>query len=185
MRRRYAALIALLSTVAFLHAQGFYQTVDAQRVQTWIQGAGAWGGVIFLAAYACLQPLGVRSIFFLLGAPLVWSPIQAAFLSWLGAIIASALAFGFSRLVAREWAQERVPARLRNLDERLAQRGFSTVLMLRLVFYTTPAVQLALGVSSVRLRPFVLGTAVGVLPFTLLMTFVGVEVSELLWKLAT
>jgi len=37
----------------------------------------------------------------------------------------------------------------------------------------------------VRLRPFLLGTAVGVLPFTLLMTFVGVEVSELLWKLAT
>ena len=184
MRIRYVLLILLVATVALLYLQGFYEAVDARRVQTWIRGAGAWGGVLFVAAYACLQPLGVRSIFFLLGAPLVWSPAHAALLSWAGAVIASALAFGFARFVGKDWAQRRIPVRLRNLDERLGRDGFRTVLLLRLVFFTTPVLQLALGVSRVRPAPFLWGTILGVLPFTLLMTFIGGEMSELFWRWA-
>ncbi len=184
MRIRHALLVAFVAVMGLLYILGLHRTVDAEEVQTWIRDAGAWGGVVFVLAYACLQPLGVRSIFFLLGAPLVWSPIQAALLSWTGAVIASGLAFGFARFVARDWAQQRVPPRLRSFDERLARDGFRTVLFLRLAFFTTPAVQLALGVSRVRPGPFLLGTAVGVVPFTLLMTFIGGEIIELFRKLA-
>lgn len=180
MRTRALWILALLAVIAFLYAEGFYDSVDAHRLQVWVRGAGAWGGIVFVVAYACLQPLGVRSIFFLLSAPLIWSPLHAALLSWIGATIASVTAFGFARLIARDWAQQRAPARLRRLDERLANDGFRTVMFLRLVFYTTPALQFALGVSRVRLGPFLVGTVVGILPFTVLMSFLGAELYELL-----
>ena len=115
-------------------------------------------------------------------APLIWSPAHALLLSWIGAVVASAVAFGFARFVARDWAQDHAPARIRKLDEKLAQDGFRTVALLRLIFYTTPALQFALGVSRVRFRPFLLGTVVGVLPFTLLMTVFGAEVSAFFWR---
>ena len=136
----------------------------------WIRGAGAWGAVAFVAVYALLQPLGVRSVFFLLSAPLIWSPVEAV------------TAFGFARFIARDWAQGRASARIRQLDDRLAQDGFRVVTLLRLVFYTTPALQFALGVSRVRFRPFFFGTIVGVLPFTLLMTLFGTQVSAFFWS---
>ncbi len=185
MRFKLALLFAILLLVAGFYASGFYARVDVHEVRRWVEGAGAWGGLAFVAAHALLQPLGVRSIFFLLSAPLIWSPAHAVLLNWSGAIVASTLAFAFARFVARDWAQKRAPERIRKLDERLATNGFRTVTLLRLVFYTTPALQLALGVSRVRPGPFVLGTALGVLPFTLLMTFFGAEMSTFFWRLVS
>jgi uncharacterized membrane protein YdjX (TVP38/TMEM64 family) len=48
---------------------------------------------------------------------------------------------------------------------------------LRLFFYTAPTLQFALGVSRVRLGPFVAGTILGVVPFTVLMTLLGVQIN--------
>ena len=183
MRFRLALIVAFLGTIVALHASGAFGSLEAESLQNWVRRAGAWGGVGFVAAYAFLQPLGVRSLFFLLSAPLIWSAPSAVLLSWIGAVVASVIAFGFARFVARDWAQIRAPARLRRFDERLADDGFRTVTLLRLLFYTTPALQFALGVSRVRFRPFLFGTMVGVLPFTLLMTLLGAELSELVWRL--
>ena len=55
--------------------------------------------------------------------------------------------------------------------------------LLRLMFHTTPALQLGLGVSRVGFRPFLLGTIVGVLPLTLLITLFGAEMSAFFWRL--
>lgn len=176
-------LVAFLAAILWLYASGAHQAIDAEAVQAWIRGAGAWGGVVFVAVYGLLQPLGVRSVFFLLSAPLIWSPADAVLLSWIGAVVASVIAFGFARFVARDWAQGRAPARVRKLDDKLAEDGFRTVTILRLVFYTTPALQFALGVSRVRFRAFLFGTIVGVLPFTLLMTLFGAQLSAFLWRL--
>lgn len=176
-------LVAFVAAILWLYASGTLEAVDAEAVQAWIHSAGAWGGVVFVAVYGLLQPLGVRSVFFLLSAPLIWSPADAVLLSWIGAVVASVIAFGFARFVARDWAQGRASARVRKLDDKLAEDGFRTVTLLRLVFYTTPALQFALGVSRVRFRAFLFGTIVGVLPFTLLMTLFGAQLSAFFWRL--
>jgi uncharacterized membrane protein YdjX (TVP38/TMEM64 family) len=176
-------LIALLAAILLLYASGAHGAIDAEAVQTWIRGAGGWAGVVFVAAYGLLQPLGVRSVFFLLCAPLIWSPFNAVLLSWIGAVVASVIAFGFARFVARDWAQDRAPERIRKFDDKLAEDGFRAVTLLRLLFYTTPALQFALGVSRVRFRAFLFGTIVGVLPFTLLMTLFGAQLSAFFWRL--
>jgi uncharacterized membrane protein YdjX (TVP38/TMEM64 family) len=183
VRIKLVFVAAFLCGIIWLCASGAYAMMDADAIQGWIRGAGLWGGLVLVAAYAALQPLGVRSVLFLLSAPLFWSPLAAVLLSWTGAVVASVLAFGFARFVARDWAQDRAPARIRKLDDKLAENGFQTVTLLRLVFYTTPALQLALGVSRVRFRPFLFGTVVGVLPFTLLMTLFGAQMSAFFWSL--
>lgn len=182
-RIKLGLLGAFLAAVVWLYSSGAHEGVDAQALQAWIRGAGAWGAVVFVAVYGLLQPLGVRSVFFLLSAPMIWPPMHAVALSWFGAVVASVLAFAFARFVARDWAQSHASARIRKLDDRLAEDGFRVVTLLRLVFYTTPALQFALGVSRVRFRPFLFGTIVGVLPFTLLMTFFGAQLTSFLWRL--
>ncbi len=118
----------------------------------WFQKAGPWGGVLFVGAYACLQPFGVNGLVFLLSAPLIWTPTEAFLLNWAGTIGTGLFSFLVARFVARDWIQQRLP-RIRRFDERLQTNGFRTVFLLRLIFYTTPTVQWALGVSRGRLRP--------------------------------
>ena len=50
--------------------------------------------------------------------------------------------------------------------------------LLRLIFYTTPTVQWALGVSRVAFFPFLAATVLGVAPFTLMTTLVGIRVAK-------
>lgn len=178
MRFRVALILLVAALAMSLYATGAYTAIEPERLRNWLQGAGRWGGLLFVVVYSLLQPLGVRSIFFLLTAPLVWTPATAFVLSWLGTLAASLVAFSFARFVGRDWVQRRLPQGIRRLDDRLAARGLRTVTLLRLIFYTAPTLQFALGVSRVRFAPFLLGTALGVLPFTALMTALGAQINR-------
>ncbi|MBT8469296.1 MAG: VTT domain-containing protein [Deltaproteobacteria bacterium] len=177
IRVRLALMLVAFGVGAWVYASGTHAATDPAEMRAWLQQAGAWGGVLFISAYCVLQPLGVRSLFFLLTAPLVWEPATAFALSWAGTVAASVAAFAFARFVARGWVQRRLPPGIRQLDDRLALRGLRTVLLLRLLFYTAPTLQFALGVSRVKLGSFLAGTIVGVIPFTLLTTLLGVQLN--------
>ena len=170
-----AALVA--SVVAWVYASGAYQKFDPATMRVWFREAGVWGGVIFIAAYSFLQPLGVNGLVFLLSAPLIWTPAEAFLLNWAGTIGTGIFSFSGARFVARDWVQKRLPKGIRRFDDRLQTHGFRTVFLLRLIFYTAPTVQWALGVSRVSSGPFLAGTVLGVAPFTLLTTLVGVRVA--------
>ena len=172
----FAALLA--GAVAWIYASGAYQELDPASMRIWFQKAGPWGGVLFIAAYACLQPFGVNGLVFLLSAPLIWTPTEAFLLNWAGTIGTGLFSFLVARFVARDWIQQRLPPRIRRFDERLQTNGFRTVFLLRLIFYTTPTVQWALGVSRVAFVPFLAATVLGVAPFTLMTTLVGVRVAK-------
>jgi uncharacterized membrane protein YdjX (TVP38/TMEM64 family) len=98
-------------------------------------------------------------------------------LNWAGTIGTGLFSFWGARFVARDWIQERLPQRIRRFDDRLSTHGLRTVFLLRLIFYTAPTVQWALGVSRVSFVPFLAGTVLGVAPFTLMTTLVGVRVA--------
>ena len=170
-----AAVVA--SVIAWVYVSGAYEQFDPATMRVWFQDAGAWGGVLFIAAYSCLQPFGVNGLVFLLSAPLIWSPTDAFLLNWAGTIGTGLFSFSGARFVARDWIQERLPQRIRRFDDRLRTHGLRTVFLLRLIFYTTPTVQWALGVSRVSFVPFFAGTVLGVAPFTLMTTLVGVRVA--------
>jgi uncharacterized membrane protein YdjX (TVP38/TMEM64 family) len=170
-----AAVVA--SLIAWVYASGAYEEFDPATMRTWFRAAGAWGGLLFIAAYSLLQPFGLNGLVFLLSAPLIWSPTEAFLLNWAGTVGTGLFSFAGARFVARDWIQKRLPPRIRRFDERLQTRGFRTVFLLRLIFYTTPTVQWALGVSRVRFVPFLAGTVLGVAPFTLMTTLLGVRVA--------
>lgn len=172
---KIALAAALASFVAWIYVSGAYESLDPATMRVWFREAGPWGGAFFIAAYTLLQPLGVNGLLFLLSAPLVWTPTEAFLLNWAGTVGTGLFSFFGARFVARDWIQQRLPKRIRRFDDRLYTRGFRTVFLLRLIFYTAPTVQWALGASRVSFLPFLAGTVLGVAPFTLLATFLGVR----------
>jgi uncharacterized membrane protein YdjX (TVP38/TMEM64 family) len=174
---KIAIAAAVASAIAWIYASGAYEELDPATLRVWFRRAGPWGGVLFIAAYSILQPFGVNGLVFLLSAPLIWNPTEAFFLNWAGTVGTGLFSFAGARFIARDWIQQRLPPRIRRFDDRLHTHGFRTVFLLRLIFYTTPTVQWALGVSRVAFVPFILGSVLGVAPFTLMTTLVGVRVA--------
>ncbi|MFT5681721.1 MAG: putative membrane protein YdjX (TVP38/TMEM64 family) [Myxococcota bacterium] len=171
-RARTAARIlipmALVIGAAVLWWSGVLSDFEVDTVRTLVADAGAMGPVIFLLLFAFVQPFGLSAHIFILTAAMAWPPEVALPLSWTGSMLSAVVAFVVSRTLARDFIQSRIPPRLRRWDEALEQRGFRTVLFLRLIFFTTFLVQLMYGLTGVRWRDYLLGTALGNLPIIIL-----------------
>jgi uncharacterized membrane protein YdjX (TVP38/TMEM64 family) len=174
---KIAVATAVAALFAWVYVSGAYEQFDPATMRDWVREAGPWGGVLFIVSYSCLQPFGVNGLVFLLSAPLIWNPTEAFLLNWAGTVGTGLFSYAGARFMVRDWLQKRLPQRVRRFDERLRTHGFRTVFLLRLVFYTTPSVQWALGISRVRFLPFVVGSILGVAPFTLGTTLVGIRVA--------
>ena len=173
--------LLFLAAVLVLLFGGLHENLNAATVRDWLQASGVWGPVLFLVAFALLQPLGLSAHVFILAASLVWHPVVALLLSWTGTVAGGCVAFGFARYVGHEWVQARIPERLKKYDAALQTNGFRTVLVLRLLMFSFGPMQLMLGVSKVRFGPFLAGTVLGVLPLVAAETFLGASIVDWLF----
>ena len=101
--------------------------------------------------------------------------------TWPGCVLAltaevagCAATFLWARLVARDWASARIRGRLARLDGRLSQHPFSLTLTLRLLPVGSNILLTSLaGVSAVATGPFLLASAIGYLPQTIVFALLG------------
>jgi len=146
---------------------------DVETARATLASWGTWAYVLYFVSFSLLEPLGVPALMFIIPASIVWGPWIALGLSLPGGVCAGILGFTFARFLARDWVASRLPARLRRFDDRLGENAFATVALVRMVFFLFPPAHWLLGLSRVRFVPFVLGTAVGLVPGLLASAFLG------------
>src|SRR3954468_7410351 len=133
---KLGAVAAVVLLVALAHRLGILQLfVDPSGIARMLRGLGAWGYVVFLVSYTMLQPFGMPGTLFVMAAPLIWPWPVALGLSMTGTMAASVVGFSFARFVARDWLERRLPARFQKNDDALAARAFTTVVVLRFIFW--------------------------------------------------
>ena len=179
--------LAVLGAVALVVAVGWRTGVfeafrDPERVRALLISWGAWGWVLYVVAFALIEPLGVPGVVFVIPAGMIWPKSIAFGLSLLASLLAGSLGFCFARFLARDWVERRLPVRFRRFDDALARHGLKAVILIRLVFFLAPPAHWALGLSNVRYRTFLLGSAIGFVPGITMLTFVGGSLFE--WLLA-
>ena len=175
-----AVLVVLVALVLAQRFGVFEQFADPARAKQTLVALGSWGYVAFIAAYAALQPFGVPGTVFIMVAPLIW-PWPVAFgLSMMGTMAASVVGFSFARFVARDWISTKIPARFRRYDDALAHRAFTTVFLLRLVFWMPPLLHAFFGVSKVRFATHFWGSLAGYVLPLFLVSFFGEKLFEVL-----
>lgn len=151
----------------------FDQLSDPARLAQSLVDLGGWGYLAFIVAYALLQPFGVPGTIFVFAAPLIWPWPIAFALSMTGTMAASSIGFAFSRFVARDWIAPRIPKRFKKYDEALATRAFTTVALLRFVFWMPPLLHAFFGVSKVKGSTHFWGSLVGYIVPLFLTSYFG------------
>lgn len=173
-----ALAVVLAGLAAFVAAGGIDFVRDGDRVEEFFTDSGATGPIVFVLVMWCLQPWGVPGAVFMVPASLIWPWPVAMGLSWVGNLGASSIAFAFARFVARDWVQTRIPPSIAQYDERLAHGGLKEVTLLRVATGQLPPADWLLGVSKVRWAPFLIGTAIGIIPGIILVVTVGASVLD-------
>jgi uncharacterized membrane protein YdjX (TVP38/TMEM64 family) len=177
---RVALVVLAAAGVAAAYRAGlFAELSDPAELAREVAAMGVAGYVVFVLAFALLQPFGAPGTVFVIAAPLIW-PWKTAFaLSMTGTMAASVIGFSFARFVARDWVSTRIPARLQKYDQALAANAFRTVFLLRLILWMPQALHAFLGISKVRFGTHFWGSLMGYAPPLFLMSYMGGEMFDL------
>ncbi len=171
---RTLVLGALVLAVALAWWLGALDRLTLESVRSLLLDAGPLGPLLFVGLYVLAELLAVPAAIFVIAAGLTWPPAEALAIAWVGSLTAACVVFFVVRYLARDWAQARLPPRVRELDTRLGGRaGLWAVIAVRLVLFLAPWTHAALALSRVRAMDFVVGTAIGMTPGVALLVLFG------------
>ncbi len=171
-RRRIVAMtvaIVILAAIALL-----VPLPTAVQMRDWATSVGPWFPLAFLAAHIVTTVFPFPRTAFTLAAGLLFGPLVGLVI----AVVASTLSALLALLLVRAagWQLNRLVRhpRVESLDDRLRQRGWPSVVSMRLI----PAVPFsvlnyAAGASAVRALPYTLATLAGLLPGTAAVVILG------------
>lgn len=140
---------------------------DAARIRAEVRQTGPLGAIAFGAAYtlAALTPLPKTPL--TVAAGTLFGVVQGSLIVIIAATLSALLAFGAGRLLGRPAIERCTGRRMAQAQRLLERRGLAAVLIARLVpVIPFTALNYAAGTTHLRLRPFVLGTVLGIVPAT-------------------
>ncbi|MCF6385951.1 TVP38/TMEM64 family protein [Mycobacterium sp. MBM] len=164
-----AATIVILVAVAIL-----VPLPSAIQLRDWATAAGAWFPLAFFAAHVVMTVFPFPRTAFTLAAGLLFGPLLGVGIAVTASTLSAVLAVLAVRAAGWQLSRLTLHPRVGSLDARLRERGWVTVLSMRMI----PAVPFAVlnyaaGASAVRLLPYTVATLVGVFPGTAAVVILG------------
>lgn len=183
MTRLRAVLLVLLLVGGISAQHGFdlarYASVGGLRAL--VEAYASYEPLVYMGACVVGILLHLPGIVLIGAGGVLFEGLPAVVYGWVASVIGTTAMFLVVRYLLRDTVGRAATgrfARLRDLDERLERHGFSTVLVLRLVFFLAPPLTWALGASRVRLPAYLAGTALGVLPGTWATVFLAGSIAS-------
>lgn len=166
-----AAIIGLVLLARYFHVQDILKsTLDR------IENLGMVGIVVFAIVYIVACVFLIPASVLTLGAGAIYGLTKGFILVSLASTAGACAAFVVGRYVAREWVSTKIAGneKFKAIDEAVALQGWKIVFLTRL----TPALPFnlqnyAYGLTKVSLPQYALASWVGMMPGTLLFTYIG------------
>lgn len=169
---RFGVLLALIAagTVAVL----VVGVPDVQTLRDSFAATGLLGALAFVGLYAVLSLTPVPAAALTIAAGATFGLVRGVGVVAVGATLGAVAAFFLGRWLGRDAVQGLAGGRLGALDALLTRRGLLSVIFVRLIpLFPYAAVNYVGGLTGVRFRDYLIGTAIGILPATVAYVAVG------------
>jgi uncharacterized membrane protein YdjX (TVP38/TMEM64 family) len=165
------AVFCLLLTWLSVKALGGYKP---EQLQALIQKAGLWAPLGYIALYAVGTLALLPSTPLNISGGLLFGPWWGILWTSVGAVVAAAIAFFFSRTVGRPTMEKRLAGRWQTMDAEIHRGGLFYMFAIRLIpVMPYGIVNFAAGLTSIRFWDFLIGTILGTVPSVLPFVLVG------------
>jgi len=152
----------------------------------WAKGMGPAGGALYAVVYILGTALFFPGLPLTLGAGFLYGAIIGTLVVSPASVAGASLAFLIARYVARDWVTRRLKKypQAAAIDRAIEKNGFKAVVLLRLQpVLPFNILNYALGLTSIRLRDYMLASWIGMFPATVLYVYLGSimnDISDLL-----
>ncbi len=165
----FAAFI--IGAIFLIHFTPVKNYLTAEALGRFLEGAGLWAPLIYIAIYAVGVCLFLPGILLTgLGAA-IFGAYWGFLYVWIGALTGASGAFLIGRTLGREFAASLIGDKMKKYDDAIGRNGFATVLYLRLVYFPFTPMNFGMGLTKVRFWDYVTGTGLGIIVGTFIFTF--------------
>lgn len=169
---RWLLGLALVSVIGL--AVAWRDRFDVAALQTWVESAGWAAPLVFIALYAAATVLFLPGSVITLAGGVLFGPVWGTLWSLTGATLGAALAFLIARYLGGDWIARRAGPRLSRLNDGVAAEGWRFIAFVRLVpLFPFNLLNYALGLTRIAFLPYVLASALFMLPGALAFTWLG------------
>jgi len=178
--RRLTTWLKLAVLVGFLAVAVYYfrfteqgREITPEYVLDSIESHGpVTARLIYVAVYivgtVALLPGTVLSF----AGAVLFGAYEGTLYTWIGATVGATLAYLVARLLGRDFVERLFGGRFAAFDQRIRDHGFTGLLIIRLLpLFPFNAVNFGCGLTGIRLRDYVLATAIGIVPGTFVYQF--------------
>ncbi|GAB2837993.1 TVP38/TMEM64 family protein [Lentzea nigeriaca] len=178
--RRAGLVVLVLLVVALAVLAQLVDVPDGARLRELVDDAGNAAPAVFLAVCALGTAVFFPKPVLATAAGLLFGVAWGSALAIAGFTAGAMIAFAVARRLGRDAVAPWLGKRLHTLEEVFARRGVEATLVIRLL----PVLPFTLanygaGVTSVRAAHFALGTALGLVPSTVLAAVLGDALSDI------
>lgn len=142
----------------------------------WIQAQGSWASLLFVLAYILCAVLLIPCSLLTLAIGAIYGVTKGFLLVTLSANLASLVAFLLGRRVLRGWVARKLESKPRfaAIDQAVGREGGLISFLLRLSpVFPYGLLNYALGLTRVPLGSYLLATALGMIPGTMMYVYLG------------
>jgi uncharacterized membrane protein YdjX (TVP38/TMEM64 family) len=173
---RYKRLFAVAGFLALLFVlfrlSGLQEHFSLAFVQQQFLHNKLSGMLIFIALFSLGNLVQIPGWIFLAAAVLALGRVWGGVATYLAAVVSCALTFWLIRLFGGDALRQLKSRWARRLLARLDARPISSIVLLRMLLQTVPALNYTLALSGVSFRSYLIGTALGLpLPIALYCIF--------------
>ena len=161
--------------VVFLFGAQMLGLNGEAAVEHWLSAAhGPWALPVAVAAFAALAFIGVPQFVLIAAAVVAFGPWTGFVYSWIGTLVSSLVGFWMGRAFGGRLLKDLAGDGVAKFMKLIGKNGFLASLIVRLV-PSAPfiVVNMAAGVTPMKIRDFTAGTAVGIIPKIALTAFAG------------
>ncbi|CAN5361603.1 TVP38/TMEM64 family protein [soil metagenome] len=151
-------------------------------VEHWLSAAhGPWALPVAVGAFAALAFIGVPQFVLIAAAVVAFGPWTGFAYSWIGTLVSSLIGFWLGRAFGGRLLKDLAGDGVAKFMKLIGKNGFLASLIVRLV-PSAPfiVVNMAAGVTPMKIRDFAAGTAVGIIPKIALTAFAGNSIVQAL-----
>ncbi|MEA2093796.1 MAG: VTT domain-containing protein [Pseudomonadota bacterium] len=157
-------------TLAIIYRDQF----DAAALEVWVRDAGPVAPLLFMLIYALAAVLFLPGSVLTLAGGALFGPVLGTLYNLTGATLGATLAFLVARYLASDWVAEKTGGRVKQLINGVEGEGWRFVAFVRLVpLFPFNLLNYALGLTRLRLVPYVIATYIFMLPGAIAFTYLG------------
>ena len=169
---RFGVLAILIIAIGI--AISYRDQFDAEALETWLDGTGAAGPLLFMLIYAAAAVLFLPGSVLTLAGGALFGPVLGTLYNLTGATLGATLAFLIARYLAADWVERKTGGRMAQLKTGVEKEGWRFVAFVRLVpLFPFNLLNYALGLTRINLLHYIIASYICMLPGAIAYTYLG------------